>query len=216
MTKTAEYTSNAAGANAMVKDITGMFDWDEVEKTSDTVTTFKKNQGDGKYVGLRVEARTSDYPRISALGCNGATEYVSSVNYHTRYVAYAYGNGFFAMCTCLYSMPYTSTNYNAVMGISTNTNILTGDTGYCTFYSASSSYYCFSKSSATEQYTMLHTADSANIGAGVLLHSPKTGDVADKVMILTAMPDSNYACLDRVSFNGIQYTRLGRILVPVE
>lgn len=216
MTKTTEYTANAAGANAMVADITEMFDWDDIESTNDTVTIFKKNQGDDRYVGLKVTASSNDHPIISALAYNGATVYASGTTYYTKYAAYAYGSGFFAMCTSLYSLPSGDASRCAFMGISASTNILTGDKGYCTFFGNSSSYYLFSKSSISANYTSLPLTTNVNIGAGTLLHNPVTGDVADKVMLLMAIPDTNYSCLDRVSFNGVPYTRLGRILVPTE
>lgn len=216
MTKTAEYTANAAGANAMVADITEMFDWDDIESTNDTVTIFKKNQGDGRYVGLKVTAISNDFPIISALGYNGASVYTSTTTLYTKYVAYAYGNGFFAMCASLYTLPSSEASRCAFMGISTSTNILTGGKGYCTFYGTSSSYYFFSKSSVNANYISLPVTANANIGAGTLLHNLTTGDVADKVMLLMAIPDTGYSCLDRVSFNGVPYTRLGRILVPTE
>lgn len=216
MTKTTEYTANAAGANAMVADITEMFDWDDIESTNDTVTIFKKNQGNSRYVGLKVTASSNDFPIISALAYNGATVYASGTSYYTKYVAYAYGNGFFAMCASLYTLPATEFNRCTFMGISTSTNILTGDKGYCTFYGTPSSYYLFSKSIVTTNSISLPVTGNANIGVGALLHNPTTGDVTDKVMLLMAMPDTNYSCLDRVSFNGVPYTRLGRILVPTE
>lgn len=216
MTKTTEYTANAAGANAMVADITEMFDWDDIESTNDTVTIFKKNQGVDRYVGLKVTASSNNPPIINALAYNGATVYASGTTFYTKYVAYAYGSGFFAMCTSTYSLPSGEASRCAFMGISASTNILTGDKGYCTFFGITSSYYLFSKSSVSANHTSIPVTTSANIGAGTLLHNPVTGDVADKVMLLMAIPDTNYSCLDRVSFNGVPYTRLGRILVPTE
>ncbi len=216
-TKKVEYAKGADGAKALVKDITEMFDWDKVESPDSTHTIFRKNYDTDKYVGLQVtNAGTSNYPRITGLTYNGVTTYETTyVTDAMHFVALACGNGFFALCGDRSSLP-SSGQYHQFAGISTCTNLLTGDKGYCSFEGLHTTFTCLSKDSSSGSYTNLATGVNATVGAAISIHEISTANVSDKVLILTALPDDHYACMEKVSFNGIPYIRLGRILVPTE
>lgn len=227
-----EYTSGVTGYNAIVADLTEMLAWDSIEpkeaSSGQLYTDFTKNCGGGTYVGLSATIlNANEYPRISAIANNGASSFVdgggmSNGGYHARYVGYAYGGNFLAFCADDNPLPNTGSGFG---GISSARNITTGETGWCSFTRTATASYSgretcdytlFSKDSKGVVITDWCISSNAKIGAAVSVHSPATGWVSDKVMILTAIPDTYQNCMATVIFNGIRYVRLGKLLVPAE
>ncbi len=216
-TKTTEYATGVDGAEALVKDITEMFDWDKVESPDSMKTIFKKIYGDKGYVGLQVLTQSNAAPQVQGISHNGASTYTTPhTSNYLKYAALACGNGFFALCGSYAPLPSSNEEYCMFVGISTCTNLLTGDTGYCAFEVDDAHIYCLSKDSQGARSLALHVTADAIAGAAISIHEPSTANVSDKILVLTAIPDKHYACLEKVSFNGIPYTRLGRLLVPTE
>lgn len=223
-TRESYYASGEAGYNAMVSDFSAMFDWDTGAPTGVPYTEFRKNCGDNTYVALRIKkpATESNRPTMLALvSKNGGLLYTAeaSYNYHASYVS---GNGFFVVCTSSDAQPYIGA-YKNILGVSTCRSIITGETGWCAFGVAFEtgnypktlySYTLYSKESTTSFTTSWAVSTGAKIGGAVSMHNPATGCVSDKIMVLTAIPDSYSACLSSVVFNGVPYTRVGHLLVP--
>lgn len=213
----------------MVSDFKEMFDWDEIEteENGDNFNIFKKSYGENSYVGLRVSKQKTQPPLICAAFCNGVNFYVTDVRNKSSgaNVAYAYGGGFFAFCASPTAMP--NNQYAYFGGISTCRNIHTGETGWCSFaqaYRANASieaidYYVLTKDTKVHDnysFTDWCLTTNAKIGAATALHEPQTGNVSDKILLLTAIPDNLTSCIAPVIFNGVRYTRLGMMLVPAD
>lgn len=222
-TKEVQYPKGADGYSAMVADFSSLFSWDAVEAGSG-FTEFKKNCGGNTYVGLQVAQNENNPPLIHATCCNGLNKFVvtQSSSSNCTNVAYSYGGGYFAFCTNANTMPSNSAGHYG--GISTCRNLRTGDTSWGSFlrYYGNSNvtvntYYLLSKDTQGNpypRYTDWGLTQYAKVGSATALHEPTTGNVADKIMMLSAIPDNVLSCNTPVFFNGSSYTRLGILLVP--
>lgn len=216
-TMNVQYETGAASISAIVSDIQGMFSWDSVAETQEgnnTYTQFAKSCGGTCTVGLRVK-HSSSRPSLGAFVYNGTNTYTTDVSQLVGEAAYAYGNSGFAICVGS-SLPCedTSTTRGATFGIANSTNLLTGDTNYCSFalYGGNLSFFSRDTKSAASWSPNLYK--NAPIGAAISLHHPSHSFVADSMLMLTAIPDSITGCLRRVFFNGASYIRLGALLIP--
>lgn len=220
-TKMTEYKQGEEGYSAMVKDITSLFDWDSTEENEgNTNTSFKKNCGDGNgYVGLRIE-KGSNYPGVSLICGNGSANYSTNINSSSssgsssRYVAYAYNANVLAFCGAQGQLPWTQYNYTFFSGISTSKNIKTNKTGYCCFGGDYVGHHFYSEENYAAEYVSITVRSNCTIAAAIPLHNPSAAVISNDALLLTALPDTKYGCLEDVTFNGTRYTRLGMILVP--
>ena len=218
-TKMTEYKQGEEGYSAMVKDITSLFDWDSTEENEgNTNTSFKKNCGDGNgYVGLSIE-KGNNYPGVSLICGNGSANYSTIINSSSssssRYVAYAYNANVLAFCGAQGQLPYTQASYTFFSGISTSKNIKTNKTGYCCFGGDYCISHFYSEENYAADYVSITVRADCTIAAAIPLHNPSAAVISNDALLLTALPDTKYACLEDVTFNGTRYTRLGMILVP--
>jgi len=216
------YSKGEAGYKAMVADFTEMFDWDmEDSQTNASCTDFKKNCGNNVFVSLRVKKPPSEssMPSVITLVSRNNAIIQSSETKYIAHCAYASGNGFFVLCSSVNALPQQGSNRD-LLGISTCRNIVTGESGWLTFMTLSGSssinysYQVCSKDTKTSAVNAWSVSTNARIGGAVSLHETATGCVSDKIMLLSAIPDTFSACISLVIFNGTPYTRLGHILVP--
>jgi len=215
-TKYVETKTDEAGYNAMVEDITNAFSWDDIT-SSGSVTVFKKFNGGEDYVAFLVTKKSGQRPdfqiRRSKDGYIATTELESRA---TAYVAYAYGDGFLAMCFSANAFPTEGPySYSSYACVTRCTNLINGDNGYCVFmagYESTPTWY--SKHSTSNTNVPYSSAENVNIGIAHPFHDMISGDVADSsILRLRALPDKLAACLTPVNFNGQSYTRMGRLLV---
>lgn len=216
-TMNAQYESGTAGISALVSDIQGMFSWDSVVETQEgnsTYTQFAKSCGGSCKVGLRVK-HSSSRPSLGIFVYNGNSTYTTDLNYTFTEAAYACGNSGFAICTG-FSLPCEDSNNNTgcTLGVANSTDLVTGDTSYCSFalYGGGISFFSRDTKSNTRWSPGLYK--NAPIGAAISLHHPSHSFVADSMLMLTSIPDSITGCLRRVFFNGASYIRMGALLIP--
>lgn len=216
------YSKGENGYNAMIADFSEMFDWDTVDAPTGTpYTDFKKNCGDDTFIALRVKKPTSEssYPYIIALVSKNGTIIQSTESSGTMYVAYSYGNGFFASCCSSVSLPNEKADRRS-WGVSSYRNIVSGETSWLAFCVAGGGtvinydYQVFTKDTMEAKSNRWEVTKYAKIGGAVALHETATGCVSDKILMLTAIPDIFSACVNPVVFNGTPYTRLGHLLLP--
>ncbi len=226
-TREVQYATGEKGYKAMVADFTGMFGWDKIDASAtDTYTNFRKDCGDGTYVALRVLKNTDSYaPKVKALVYNGNSTFIDGHDSEACNMAYAFGNNFFAFCGTIRSYPMPYSGGSTFGGITTGRNILTGESSWGSFIMVDTSkssalescdYQLFSKYNKASEVTDGCINTDAKISAAIALHCPATGFVSDKIMMLSAIPDTYKACMAQVVFNGRRYVRLGHMLVPAE
>lgn len=212
-----QYESGAASTSALVSDIQEKFSWDsvvEIQENNSTYTQLAKSCGGTCKVGLRVK-HTSSRPSLGAFVYNGTSTYTADITQFVGEAAYAYGNGGFAICVGP-SLPCedTSTTRGATFGIANSTDLLTGDTSYCSFALSGGNLSFFSQDTKSASGWSAGLYKNAPIGAAISLHHPSHSFVADSMLMLTAIPDGITGCLRRVFFNGASYIRLGALLIP--
>lgn len=229
--KNISYANSKTKYEDIVEDLTNFYDWDNITSGSQSTTFKKEYSDDNGYAGLTVSrfSSSNDF-YISIVGNinndGGIVSNYINVKSDINIFNYAIGdNGILLSCFPNSAPPTEYSTPFGVFGVVKGTNILTGETNFCSFLI---NYY----TNSAQPLLRIISKDTINIDDFTIkwkteLHQffdttlpiiapTKTPYEIDKIKMKICARDNYFYTNGNLTFNGNTYYGMGNIMIPTD